>query len=227
MLWDEENLYVYATVEDAVLNKQNEEVHQQDSIEVFIDELNTKNSSYGPENKQYRINYDNEHSINGEKCLEENKVTFAKTTDTGYIVEAAFKWTELTPAADTLIGLELQINDADASGMRIGTLSWYDETGTGWSTPSSLGVARLVNELPAAATTSETTEAPADDAAVAEEAAEEESAGNAAAPIAAVLLCGLGAAAIYNQKKQKGNPDAAKDNNEKAEEVKEETKSEE
>lgn len=226
LLWDEENLYVYATVEDAVLNKVNEEVHQQDSIEVFIDELNTKNSTYGPENKQYRINFDNEHSFNGENCLEENEVTFAKTTDTGYVVEAAFKWTELTPAAaDTLIGLELQVNDASAAGTRSGTLSWYDESGSGWSNPSVLGVARLVNELPAAAATDDVTKAPAEDTPASGEAEEDDS--NAAGPVAAVLLCSLSAAAIAAQRKKKGNSDETEENDEKSEEVKEETKSEE
>ncbi len=203
LLWDEENLYVYAVVEDAVLNKQNEEAHQQDSLEVFIDELNTKNSAYAAENKQYRINYENEHSFNGEKCLEENEVTFAKTTDTGYIIEAAFKWTEMTPEENAFIGLELQINDADASGGRIGTLSWYDESGSGWSNPSVLGTARLVSKITDPAASAEET---ADKAAgeTEEEALEkEESKGNVAAPIAGVLLCSLGAAALYNQKKKK------------------------
>ena len=45
------------------------------------------------------------------------------------MVEAAFKWTDITPANGTKIGLEFQINDADATGKRIGTLSRYDETG--------------------------------------------------------------------------------------------------
>lgn len=219
LLWDEENLYVYAIVEDAVLNKQNEEVHQQDSVEVFIDELNTKNSSYAAENKQYRINYENEHSFNGEKCLEENEVTFAKVTDTGYIVEAAFKWTELTPTADTLIGLELQINDADASGARIGTLSWYDESGSGWSNPSVLGTARLVNELPTAAATEEASEA---EEAAEEAASAEEDSNDSAVPTAAVaaILLGGVTSCLYIQKKKKEGAGKAEEKKENAAEEK-------
>lgn len=219
MLWDEKYLYVYATVEDAVLNKQNEEVHQQDSFEIFIDELNTKNEAYAAENKQYRINYENEHSFNGEKCLEENEVTFAKVTDTGYIIEGAFLWTELTPAEGDLIGLELQINDADASGNRIGTLSWYDETGSGWSNPSVLGVARLVQELPAAADAEEATETTEDtdtteaDASTEATEGEAEDSGNSALPtaaIAAVLLLGM-SGCLYLQRKKKAGADANKE----------------
>lgn len=182
LLWDEKALYVYVTVEDAVLNKQNEEAHQQDSFEIFIDEKNTKNDAYAPENKQYRVNYENEESFNGEKCLDENSETFVKVTDTGYVVEASYLWTEVTPQADDLIGLELQINDADASGNRIGTLSWYDETGSGWSSPSVLGVAALVNELsaPAAQDDAEPTDTETQDG------AEVKQAQDVAVPIAAV-----------------------------------------
>ena len=56
----------------------------------------------------------------------------------------ALKWTEIEPAVSTQIGLEAQINDA-SGGNRIGTYSWYDETGTGWSSPSVFGTAVLVD----------------------------------------------------------------------------------
>ncbi len=54
-----------------------------------------------------------------------------------------FKWTDITPKAGDEIGLEFQINDADASGKRIGTLSWNDETGMGWSKPEVFGTVKL------------------------------------------------------------------------------------
>lgn len=44
------------------------------------------------------------------------------------------------------IGLEFQINDADNSGARIGTLSWNDETGMGWSKSSVYGTIELTAE---------------------------------------------------------------------------------
>ena len=40
VLWDDDNLYVYATVNDAVLDKTGAQTHEQDSLEVFIDEDN-------------------------------------------------------------------------------------------------------------------------------------------------------------------------------------------
>ena len=146
VLWDDENLYVYATVKDPVLNKDGGDAYQQDSLEVFIDENNAKTESYDDDDKQYRINYENEHSFNGKKCLEENVQSSAKVTGDGYVIEAAFKWTDIQPKEGDRIGLEFQINDADASGTRIGTLSWNDETGMGWSKSSVYGTIELAAE---------------------------------------------------------------------------------
>ena len=146
VLWDDENLYVYATVKDPVLNKDGGEAYQQDSLEVFIDENNAKTESYDDDDKQYRINYENEHSFNGKKCLEDNVQSVAKVTGDGYVIEAAFKWTDIQPKKGDRIGLEFQINDADASGTRIGTLNWNDETGMGWSKSSVYGTIELTAE---------------------------------------------------------------------------------
>ena len=145
VLWDDDNLYVYATVNDAVLDKTGAQTHEQDSLEVFIDEDNGKTASYGEDDKQYRINYNNEQSFNGKKCLAENVKSATKTIDGGYVVESAFKWTDIKPANGTKIGLELQINDAKG-GKRIGTLSWYDETGMGWSGSNVYGTVELTGK---------------------------------------------------------------------------------
>lgn len=145
VLWDDDNLYVYATVKDAVLDKTGAQTHEQDSLEVFIDEDNGKTASYGEDDKQYRINYNNEQSFNGKKCLAENVKSATKTIDDGYVVEAAFKWTDIKPANGTKIGLEFQINDAKG-GKRIGTLSWYDETGMGWSGSNVYGTVELTGK---------------------------------------------------------------------------------
>lgn len=145
VLWDDDNLYVYATVNDAVLDKTGAQTHEQDSLEVFIDEDNGKTASYGEDDKQYRINYNNEQSFNGKKCLAENVKSATKTIDDGYVVEAAFKWTDIKPANGTKIGLEFQINDAKG-GKRIGTLSWYDETGMGWSGSNVYGTVELTGK---------------------------------------------------------------------------------
>lgn len=142
LLWDEQYLYVLADVTDAALDKTSSETHEQDSLEVFIDENNHKSDSYEDDDKQYRINYENAQSFSGPNCNEENVVSAAVVTDKGYLIEAAFKWTEIAPAVGDTIGVELQINDAEG-GKRIGTVSWYDESGQGWSSPGVFGTATL------------------------------------------------------------------------------------
>ena len=143
LLWDKKNLYVRFEVKDAVLNADSMQAHEKDSVEIFIDENNAKSGSYQEDDKQYRINYLNEHTFNGSKCVESNVKSVVKLTKTGYVVEASFAWTDLAPKSGKKIGLELQINDAAASGVRIGTTSWFDTTGTGWSSPAVFGTAVL------------------------------------------------------------------------------------
>ena len=144
LLWDEDNLYVLMPVVDPMLNDASEDDYQQDSIEVFIDEDHARPESYAADDKQYRVNYKNVQSFNGEKCVAENIESAAKETADGYIVEAAMKWTDTKPAAGTVIGLELQVNDATDKGERSGTLSWADESGTCYLNPSMFGHAKLV-----------------------------------------------------------------------------------
>ena len=145
LLWDEENLYVLMSVKDANLDASASAVHEKDSVEVFIDENNNKTDAYEDDDKQYRINYLNETSFNGTKCVEDNVKHAVKLTDDGYMVEAAFAWTDITPEVGTAIGLDLQINDGEG-GARIGTRSWYDETGNGWSAPKVFGEVTLADK---------------------------------------------------------------------------------
>ena len=143
LLWDEDNLYLFMDVKDSVLNKDSANAYEQDSVEVFIDENNAKTEAYQDDDKQYRINYLNEQSFNGKNCTAENVKSAAIAGDDGYVVEAAFKWTDVKVADGNKIGLELQINDATAEGKRSGTLSWFDTSGNGWSSTAVYGTATL------------------------------------------------------------------------------------
>lgn len=145
ILWDETALYVYAKVKDDVINTANANAWEQDSIEVFIDENNAKAESYEDDDKQYRVSCKNVTSFNGAKCTQDNMASEARLTSDGFEVVASFKWTDIKPQAGQKIGLELQINDAGASGSRLGTLSWYDENGTGYMNPGVFGTVTLEN----------------------------------------------------------------------------------
>ena len=109
---------------------------------ICIDENNHKTDSYEEDDTQYRISYQNIRSFNGPKYSEENIESATAVTENGYLVEAAFRWTDITPAPGDKIGIDLQINDAEG-GKRIGTVSWYDESGRGWESPGVFGTAAL------------------------------------------------------------------------------------
>jgi endo-1,4-beta-xylanase len=142
-MWDEKYLYVYAEVTDKVISKASANAYEQDSLEIFVDQNNGKTTSYEEDDCQYRINYSNETSFNGTKCTPDHIRSATKRTKSGYVVEAAIQWTDITPKAGTVIGLDFQINDDAGSGSRAGTYNWYDETGTGYTNPSVLGTVTL------------------------------------------------------------------------------------
>ncbi|MBR6665259.1 MAG: endo-1,4-beta-xylanase [Lachnospiraceae bacterium] len=143
VLWDKDYLYVLADVKDTVLNKDHADAWMQDSIEVFIDENNKKTTGYDDDDKQYRINYANEQSFNGQKCKAENVISATKTVDGGYVIEAAFKWTDITPVNGSNVGFELQLNDAVSSSVR-NKINWADDTDKGWSGSNVFGTITLV-----------------------------------------------------------------------------------
>ncbi|WP_026509692.1 endo-1,4-beta-xylanase [Butyrivibrio sp. LC3010] len=147
ILWDNENLYVLAKVTDSDLNKDNSNAWEQDSVEFFIDENNGKTNSYQEDDKQYRINYENTPSFNGTKCVADNVNSAAAATADGYVIEAAFKWTDIEPANGTKVGFDLQLNDADSTGSRIGTLNWADNSGQGYASTAGFGTILLTEDV--------------------------------------------------------------------------------
>lgn len=141
-LWDEKALYVLMKVTDPNLDVTGEEVHLQDSVEVFIDEKNDKATEYKLDDKQYRVNCENVQSFNGSDCREDYITSEVKKTDDGYVAEMAIDWTQLRAEEGKLFGFEVQINDCKNGG-RLGMINWYDTTNTCWSTPAAYGTARL------------------------------------------------------------------------------------
>ncbi|MCI9080277.1 MAG: hypothetical protein HFH68_15435, partial [Lachnospiraceae bacterium] len=142
-MWDEDYLYVLVNVKDAVLNSDSPDEYEQDSVEIFVDENNGKTTSYEEDDCQYRINYKNELSFNGQNCNADNIQSAVKETEDGYIVEAKIKFNKVKGAENNLIGVDFQINDADASGKRVATINWYDASGMGWGQPAVFGTAKL------------------------------------------------------------------------------------
>ncbi len=143
LLWDEEYLYAEITVIDDLLNKDSANAYEHDSVEVFLNQNNEFSDSYQADDAQYRINFDNEQSFNGSNA--DNIESSTVITDNGYVVTLKIKLTDINATENTVIGLDLQVNEADDTGARVGVTTWFDTTGMGWSNPSVFGKALLVD----------------------------------------------------------------------------------
>lgn len=142
LLWDDNALHTLYIVTDPVLNKSSINTYEQDSVEIFLDELNDKASSYQSDDVHYRVNYENTPSTDAGDdkrfYTAVSKLLDNSGNQTGYIVETSLAWSN-KPVNNQVMGFELQINDANAAGVRLGTLNIFDKTGTAWSNPGSMG----------------------------------------------------------------------------------------
>lgn len=138
-LWDAERLYVWAEVTDPLLSKQSANAHEQDSIEIFVDQNNAASAVYEEDDGQYRINFDNERSTNpGSKSGA--LTSAAKLTASGYVVEASILLDAIDPSVGDSIGFDVQVNDdQDGDGIRDSVSIWNDRSGLSWQNTSGYG----------------------------------------------------------------------------------------
>ena len=144
-LWDEQNLYVLIRVQGAEKNKANPAAHEQDSVEVFVDENNKKNTYFEEDDGQYRVNFDNEQSFNPARIA----AGFSSATSvdgTSYVVEMKIPFRTITPKTGSLVGFDVQINGASSQGIRQSIAIWNDTTGNAFQDPSGYGVLKLIKK---------------------------------------------------------------------------------
>ena len=146
VLWDEKKLYVYAQIQDAEVSVKGKEAYEQDSLEIYIDENYAKSNPYDKDDKRYRINAENAVSCLGTNAAEKKVESKVRSVAGGYVIEASFEWTDKKPKANDAIGFDLRVNDANAGGARIGTLSWCDATQDAGTDASCFGTLRLSEE---------------------------------------------------------------------------------
>ena len=142
VMWDEGFLYTLTVVTDSVLNKSSGNAYEQDSVEVFLDECNDKAATYQSDDIHYRVNFDNEQSTDAgdpTRFVTATKVlTDENGKQIGYLIEAGVMWSAI-PENGTVMGFDLQVNEAGNNGMRVGTVTVFDKTGTAWEKPAALG----------------------------------------------------------------------------------------
>jgi hypothetical protein len=131
-------------VVDPVLDDTNSNPWEKDSVEIYVDNMNAKNSSYRVDDTQIRINYKNEVSFGSGDTEANQRARLTSATQVvsdGYVVEAAISLLG-GGGVNSYIGLDVQVNDA-SGGSRKGIRNWADATNAGYLSPSHWGVARL------------------------------------------------------------------------------------
>lgn len=143
VLWDENYIYALFEVEDSVLNASSGSYHEQDSIELFLDEQNTKRDYYTDLAGQYRVNY--EGLVTFGTVPTENGVKAATSlTNKGYMIELAIPL-QSTAEAGMVFGFEAQINDSNASGARQSVMKFHDPSDNSYTSTAGWGELVLKN----------------------------------------------------------------------------------
>ncbi len=124
-VWDEDYLYIRAEVTDNTPDTSAADYVNQDSIEVYINEENSKTATYGKGDKHYLITRDNqvEAEAGTDIKLLKSNVTSDKN---GYVVELAIPITSITMQQGSQIGFDIQVNDSHGNGLRNYILKWSD-----------------------------------------------------------------------------------------------------
>jgi endo-1,4-beta-xylanase len=143
LVWDANALYAFVEVKDPVLSDKNANAWEQDSVEVYIDEKNTKSATYVAGVAQYRVNFKNVASGGSGAKMSAFK-SAAKVVDGGFIVELAIPFTLGAPKAGTIIGFDLQTNDdGKGDGVRSGIKDWANTTNNNYQNASKFGNCKL------------------------------------------------------------------------------------
>lgn len=140
VLWDSEHLYVLADVTDPLLSDAASAAHEQDSIEIFLDQNHERTTYYQGDDGQYRVNFRNVQTYNG-RASADNFITAARITEDGYLIEAAIKFDENVAVSHRALGFDLQVNDdANGDGTRDSVSIWNDRSGDSWQNTANYGI---------------------------------------------------------------------------------------
>ncbi|MEV0995838.1 endo-1,4-beta-xylanase [Nonomuraea sp. NPDC050202] len=144
-LWSGSTLYVLAQVTDPALSEESANPWEQDSVELFVDPGNGKTKGYEDDDGQYRVSFSGRITVGGTfdaSGVKDNVRAAAVTVPGGYVVEAAVELPTITLEEGTLLGFDVQVNDA-TGGTRTSAVTWNDATGRGYLDTSHWGVLRL------------------------------------------------------------------------------------
>ncbi len=147
MLWDANNIYVLVQVTDPNGTYASSANHYEcDTVEIFFDENNNKTAAYQNDDMQCRIGFDGSKTVSDNHSVDDY-ISATTVNSNGYLVEIAIPNTLGRFTSGQVVGFDIQINDDDGSGTRVGIANWSgDTTGLGYTTTQCFGVLQLTGE---------------------------------------------------------------------------------
>ncbi|GGO09639.1 sugar-binding protein [Saccharibacillus kuerlensis] len=143
--WDDQALYYLFEMSDATPNALST-AENNDSVEVWVDELNAKNGTRTVGDYQLRVGYDSVLSSSIRGFNFSNVKSTVVHREGGYTVEFAVPYTALTPKAGDVIGFNASANDdSNGDGKRDTYLSWIDKNLPYWADTRVYGEVTLEN----------------------------------------------------------------------------------
>lgn len=144
LYWNEDYLYFGARVNDSKLVFNSSAVHEDDSIEVYLDADNCHGEKYCAHTRQMQFRADSEVYPTGTICK-------SAVTDFGYTMEIAIPWSVLAASVKEgmTVGFDAACNDDDGlllTGGRSSVLSWHNTVDENYITPKNYAYLTLIKE---------------------------------------------------------------------------------
>ncbi|ANE48489.1 hypothetical protein SY83_21865 [Paenibacillus swuensis] len=141
-VWDDQNLYVAASVMDHAVIKDSTEVYMDDSIEIYIDGNYSKNGAYDAFDRQITIGALGSGIVTSHPSA--GITGGASQVSGGYTIELTVPWINLgiQPEDGMRIGLDIGNNDDDTGVAREGVRMW-NGTDSNWQDTSKFGTLYL------------------------------------------------------------------------------------
>lgn len=161
ILWDDDNLYFFASIKDEEINVSGFQLFEKDGLEIYIDGDNSKNVAPGPPTSFPPPAYDNndeffrfipfETNVLGAwGIIDPSNFEFDMSfNNNGYNVEVKMPFNDLPDlyaSPGHLFGVEFQLNDND-NDERQNFLKWKSSLDNSYFDPSIFGTAILFDSI--------------------------------------------------------------------------------
>jgi len=148
LLWGDDKLYVRVDVTDNDINYSNSASYRQDSVEVYLSEMNFKGSYNGTQGNQYRVTVPGGRGY--EAKTSHTGVTYnSMQTETGYSIFLSIPSRSGGFSDGQVIGFDVQINDATTpENDRTAQTTWSDPAANGYNSSAEWGELILLGVRP-------------------------------------------------------------------------------